>query len=82
MSQDDLQRLKSDASGNTGLSEALAEAVPGFASPKEAVEFLAARGFEISSEELADAAIADSAAAEAGEDEGGYGVLLQFIRDR
>jgi len=81
MSQDDLHRLKSDASGNTGLSEALAEAVPGFASADDAVAFLTARGFEISSAELSQAAVADSDAAEAGEDEGGYGVLLKYVRD-
>lgn len=78
----DLQRLRDDASGNTGLSQTLAEAVAGFASPEDAVNFLASRGFDISARELVEAA-ADEAREETpvGEGEGGYGALMRFIID-
>lgn len=76
----DLQRLRDDASGKTGLSQVLAEAVPTFLSPEDAVNFLAERGFDVSARELVEAA-ADEARDETpvGEGEGGYGVLMRFI---
>jgi len=78
-----MERLKADASGNTGLSHVLTEAVPGFASPEDAVNFLASRGFEVSARDLVEAA-ADEARDETpvGEGEGGYGALMRFIIDR
>lgn len=79
----DMERLKADASGNTGLSQVLAEAVRGFASPEDAVNFLSARGFDVSARDLIEAA-ADEAREEApvGEGEGGYGMLMRFIVER
>lgn len=80
MSTHDLERLKTDASGNTGLSEVLAEAVSSFATTDDAVNFLETRGFSISAKELT-AAAADEAREEVpiGEGEGGYGALLRFV---
>lgn len=82
MSDTDLERLKADASGNTGLSEALAEAIPSFASMDDAVNFLESRGFNISARELSEAA-SDEAREEVpvGQGEGGYGALLRFATD-
>lgn len=77
MSHTDLDRLKADASGNTGLSEALEQAVDGFSDPREALDFLAARGFHIPPEDLASEA-RDAPA----EGEGGYGALMRFIAER
>ncbi|MDF2999044.1 MAG: hypothetical protein K0R27_4681 [Xanthobacteraceae bacterium] len=78
-----MERLKADASGNTGLSHVLAEAIPGFASPEDAVNFLTARGFDVTARDLVEAA-ADEARDETpvGEGEGGYGALMRFIIDR
>lgn len=76
MSATDLERLKMDASGNTGLSEALEQAVPAFSGTEDAVKFLESRGFHISAHELADVA-ADAEASD--EEEGGYGALLRFF---
>lgn len=78
-----MERLKADASGNTGLSHVLARAVPDFASPEDAVNFLAARGFDVSARDLVEAA-ADEARDETpvGEGEGGYGALMRFIIER
>lgn len=80
MSIEDLERLKADASGNTGLSEALAEAVPSFATTDDAINFLESRGFNVTARELAETA-SDEAREEVpvGEGEGGYGALLRFI---
>ncbi|WP_029002878.1 Nif11 family protein [Azorhizobium doebereinerae] len=83
MSQADLERLKADASGNTGLAEVLMEAIPGFASPEDAVNFLATRGFEISTRELTDAAATEARQdTRIGKDEGAYGALLRFMVER
>lgn len=80
MSAADMERLKADASGNTGLSEALAEAVPGFLSADDAVNFLESRGFQISARELTQTASAEARdMTPVGEGEGGYGALLRFI---
>lgn len=76
MSATDIERLKTDASGNTGLSEALEQAVPAFAGTEDAVKFLESRGFHISAHELADVA-ADAEASDG--EEGGYGALLRFF---
>lgn len=80
MSQADLERLKADASGNTGLAEVLAESLSGFASPEDAVNFLASRGFDISVRELTDAAAEEARSSEGvGRNEGAYGALLRFM---
>ncbi|WP_029356062.1 hypothetical protein [Bosea sp. 117] len=78
----DMQRLRADASGNTGLGHALAAAVPNFASPEDAVNFLTDRGFDVTARDLLEAA-ADEAREETpvGEGEGGYGALMRFILD-
>ncbi|MCK0197778.1 hypothetical protein MWN34_12745 [Ancylobacter sp. 6x-1] len=78
----DMKRLKADASGNTGLSAVLAEAVRTFASPEDAVNFLTARGFDVSARDLVEAA-AEEAREEVpvGEGEGGYGMLMRYIID-
>ncbi|GGF72203.1 hypothetical protein GCM10007301_34990 [Azorhizobium oxalatiphilum] len=83
MSDADLQRLKADASGNTGLAEVLMEALPGFAAPEDAVNFLETRGFHISTRELT-AAAAEEARQDTriGKDEGAYGALLRFMSER
>ncbi|MEP9353270.1 hypothetical protein ABLE93_06675 [Xanthobacter sp. KR7-65] len=79
MATDDIHRLKADASGNTGLSEVLAEAVGGFSSTEDAVRFLATRGFDVTASDLAAAANepVDDEAAEEGD---GYGTLMKFVR--
>ena len=79
MMTDDMDRLKADASGNTGLSAVLAEAVADFSSTEDAVRFLATRGFDVTTSDLA------AAASDAGDDEqatadDGYGMLMQFVR--
>jgi len=74
MERSDMARLKADASGNTGLSEVLGEAVSGFSHPDEAVRFLAERGFRVTGEDLRAAAATEAA------QEGGYGALLRFVR--
>lgn len=73
MSMHDMERLRADASGNTGLSAVLGEAVEGFADTGDALSFLASRGFEVTADELTAAARADDAG------EGGYGALLRFV---
>ncbi|TCT07565.1 hypothetical protein [Aquabacter spiritensis] len=80
MSAQDIERLKSDASGNTALSEVLAEAIPSFSTTDDAINFLESRGFEITAVELARAA-SDEARNEipVGEGEGGYGALMRFV---
>lgn len=81
MSRHDVERLKADASGNTGLSEVLAQEVERFSSAEDAVRFLATRGFEVTPSDLAAAAAEpeeEEAAPETGED--GYGALMRFIR--
>lgn len=75
MTNPDIERLKADASGNTGLSEVLAEAVRDFSSRRDAVRFLASRGFEVSEADLADVA-----ADEESDAEDGYGTLVRFLR--
>lgn len=80
MSTQDLERLKADASGNTGLSATLEEAIASFATTDDAVNFLESRGFSISAKELTLAA-ADEAREEVpvGVGEGGYGALMRFV---
>lgn len=78
MTNADMERLKTDASGNTGLSAVLAEAVDGFSSTDDAVRFLASRGFDVTASDLAAAASDGGPAAEAEED--GYGALMRFVR--
>lgn len=81
MTTADMDRLKADASGNTGLSAVLAEAVEGFSSTDDAVHFLATRGFEVTASDLAAAASDTEAPTEAGEaEEDGYGALMRFVR--
>ncbi len=81
MTNADMDRLKTDASGNTGLSAVLAEAVEGFSSTDDAVRFLASRGFDVTTSDLAAAASDGAAAAEAEEvEEDGYGALMRFVR--
>ncbi|WP_127090173.1 hypothetical protein [Aquabacter cavernae] len=78
MAEADMERLKADATGNTGLSEVLGEAVADFATAEDAVAFLASRGFDVSVRELSLAAAA--AARDLPPDgEGGYGALMRFI---
>lgn len=81
MASAEMERLKADASGNTGLSAVLADAVGGFSSAADAVGFLASRGFEVSASDLADAAadVDEAPAAESGEEDG-YGALMRFMR--
>ncbi len=79
MTNADIERLKADASGNTGLSAVLAEAVEGFSSTADAVRFLASRGFEVTSSDLAAAASDTQAPADA-EEEDGYCALMRFVR--
>ncbi len=78
MSEMDIERLKADASGNTGLSEVLGTAVAGFSGPEDAVAFLATRGFKVTAAELAAAAAAHDAGRADGE--GGYAALIRFVR--
>ncbi len=79
MSDADLERLKADASGNTGLAEVIEEAIPGFTSADDAVRFLATRGFEISAAELTAAAEQEAEDGHGvGKHEGAYGALLRF----
>ncbi|MFG1226923.1 hypothetical protein V5F63_12200 [Xanthobacter autotrophicus DSM 597] len=80
MTNADIERLKADASGNTGLSAVLAEAVEGFSSTDDAVRFLASRGFEVTSSDLAAAASDTQAPADAAEEEDGYCALMRFVR--
>ena len=81
MGRHDVERLKADASGNTGLSEVLAREVDGFSSTEDAVRFLATRGFEVTPADLAEAAAApDEGAAAPETSEDGYGALMRFIR--
>ncbi|MFG1185832.1 hypothetical protein [Xanthobacter aminoxidans] len=84
MTNADMDRLKSDASGNTGLSAVLAEAVEGFSSTDDAVRFLASRGFEVTASDLAAAASDAETPAEAEEseeaEEDGYVALMRFVR--
>lgn len=78
----DMQRLRTDASGNTGLSRTLAAAVVDFASPEDAVNFLTDRGFQVSARDLLEAAAAEAREeTPVGEGEGGYGALMRFILD-
>lgn len=79
MTNADMDRLKADASGNTGLSAVLAEAVEGFSSTDDAVRFLASRGFEVTSSDLA-AAASDTQAPAEGEEHDGYCALMRFVR--
>ena len=82
MSGQELDRLKADASGNTGLSEALAEAIAGFSSMDDAINFLESRGFQISARELSEAASGEAREqVPVGEGEGGYGALLRFATE-
>lgn len=76
MSWTDLDRLRADASGNTGLSAALEEAVSGFCGPRDVRTFLASRGFDIS-----DAALHGAAQHPPAEGEGGYGALMRYLAD-
>lgn len=81
MSDADLERLKADASGNTGLAEVMEEAIRGFSSADDAVRFLASRGFEISAAELKAAAKQEAeGGGRVGADEGAYGALLRFMQ--
>ncbi|WP_029558590.1 hypothetical protein [Xanthobacter sp. 91] len=84
MTNADMDRLKSDASGNTGLSAVLAEAVEGFSSTDDAVRFLASRGFDVTASDLAAAASDAETPAEAEEfedaGEDGYVALMRFVR--
>ncbi|QRG05255.1 hypothetical protein EZH22_19420 [Xanthobacter dioxanivorans] len=76
-----MERLKADATGNTALSAVLAEAVDGFSSTEDAVRFLASRGFEVTSADLADAAADDlPPAAQEDAEPDGYGTLMRFLR--
>lgn len=80
MSDADLERLKADASGNTGLAEVIEEAIPGFSGADDAVRFLATRGFEISAPELLAAAEQETRdGGSVGKHEGAYGALLRFM---
>lgn len=79
MTSADMERLKTDASGNTGLSAVLAEAVDGFSSTDDAVRFLASRGFDVTTSDLA-AAAGDGSDASAPEEDDGYGALMRFVR--
>lgn len=82
MDNRDLHRLKADASGNTALSERLAEAVGGFIGLNDASAFLSSHGFAISLDELARAADEEARdKGEVGQGEGGYGALLRFVRN-
>lgn len=82
MTVSDMERLKADASGNTGLSAVLAEAVEGFSSTEDAIRFLASRGFGVTSADLAEAAaqaaveVVDAPA----DEEGGYATLMRFLK--
>ncbi len=80
MGDTDMDRLKADASGNTGLSETLGEAVKKFSSTEDAVRFLASRGFDVTASQLAESA-AEEAWQEVpvGDQEGGYGALMRFM---
>lgn len=84
MASDAMVRLKADASGNTGLSEVLADAVAGFATPEDAVRFLATRGFQVTAADLAEAAGDSPADDQGGTGEemagDGYGALMTFVR--
>ena len=79
MSSAEMERLKADASGNTGLSAVLADAVGRFSSPADAVDFLASRGFAVTTSELADAAAGANEAPAAGPENDGYGALMRFL---
>lgn len=85
MTNADIERLKADASGNTGLSAVLAEAVEGFSGPADAVRFLASRGFEVTAADLAEAAADAPDQCGLREREGhtpdGYATLIRFLRD-
>ncbi len=82
MSLADLERLKADASGNTGLAEVILEALPGFATAADAVSFLATRGFDITPEDLSEAAAEEAREhRHVGKHEGAYGALLRFAQD-
>lgn len=78
MAAPDMERLKADATGNTGLSEVLERAVEDFASTQDAVEFLASRGFEVSARELSQTA-AEEAQDAPPDGEGGYQALMRFV---
>jgi len=80
MSRHDVERLRADASGNTGLSEVLAQEVERFSSTEDAVRFLATRGFEVTTADLAEAAAAPEEEVPAPDGEDGYGALMRFIR--
>ncbi|MFG1423971.1 hypothetical protein [Roseixanthobacter liquoris] len=80
MGDRDIERLKADASGNTALSETLENAVADFVTADDAVNFLAARGFDLSARDLTEAAAAEAREeVPVGEGEGGYGALMKFI---
>ncbi|MFG1429231.1 hypothetical protein [Roseixanthobacter glucoisosaccharinicivorans] len=80
MGDTDIERLKADASGNTALSETLAEAVADFMTTDDAVNFLTARGFDLSARDLTEAAAAEAREeTPVGEGEGGYGALMKFM---
>ncbi|MFS8038681.1 hypothetical protein ACI7BZ_17275 [Xanthobacter sp. AM11] len=79
MSRTEMDRLRADASGNTGLSAVLAQAVGDFSTAEDAVRFLASRGFGVTRADLS-AAAEDSDAAAAEADGDGYGCLMRFLR--
>lgn len=78
MGHTDIDRLKADASGNTALSERLAEEVKVFETSQDALDFLASRGFDVTEDELRRAAAQEQDGACAQED--GYGALLRYFR--
>lgn len=82
MAETDIARLKSDATGNTALSDTLKEAVKGFKSTDDALEFLASRGFEVTATELKESAQEDASPEipSPDEPESGYGALMGFMR--
>lgn len=52
MAHADMERLKADTSVHNALSETLKQAIEGFGSLEEAVDFLKTRGFDVSASEL------------------------------
>lgn len=82
MTDTEMKRLKADASGNTGLSEALAQAVTAFSTGDDAVCFLVSRGFDVTTSDLARAAgeIEPGKPAGSRRKKDGYGALMRFMR--